>query len=247
MSFLKQFKRSLAIAEKNIKIYYFKGPVIVFGVLLPVFLLLAFYIGRSIPPDLLASGLISMTLFFASSAVSPVISPWEARMKTLERLISTPVSISTIVLGDILASSAFGIALTLIPIVIDITLLVEIANLIIFTLSILLADLCFSSLGVLLSAYPTDIPADTVMLSTLIKFPLIFVSGVLIPLENLPHWGILLASISPLTYFNDLIRFSIQNISFYPVQVDFIILTLFTALFLALSIKLHEKTILKRI
>lgn len=84
MTLLKQFKRSLAIAEKNIKIYYFKGPVVIFGVLLPVFLLLAFYISRDASPDLLASGLMSLTLFFASSAVSPVTSPWEARMKTLE-------------------------------------------------------------------------------------------------------------------------------------------------------------------
>ena len=88
-----------------------------FGVLFPVFLLLAFYIGRSIPPDFLLSGLISMTLFFTSSAVSPVISPWETRMKTLERLVSAPVSISTIVIGDVLASFTFGLILTLVPVV----------------------------------------------------------------------------------------------------------------------------------
>ena len=110
-----------------------------------------------------------------------------------------------------------------------------------------MADLCFSSLGVLLSAYPTDVPADIVMLSTLIKFPLIFVSGVLIPLEELPSWGVILASVSPLTYFNDLVRFSIQKASFNPIHLDFIILTLFAVLFLTISIRLHEKTILRRL
>jgi len=41
---MEQFKRSLAIAEKNMRIYYLKGPVIIFGLLFPLFLTLAFII-----------------------------------------------------------------------------------------------------------------------------------------------------------------------------------------------------------
>ncbi|NHW44822.1 MAG: ABC transporter permease, partial [Candidatus Verstraetearchaeota archaeon] len=45
---VEQLKRSLAVAEKNIKIYYLKGPVIVFGLVFPLFLALAYVIGRNI-------------------------------------------------------------------------------------------------------------------------------------------------------------------------------------------------------
>ncbi len=36
-----QLRRSLTIARKDIRIYYSKGPVIIFGVLFPVFLFLS--------------------------------------------------------------------------------------------------------------------------------------------------------------------------------------------------------------
>ncbi len=70
-----QLVRSLAIAEKDIRIYYLKGPVLVFGILFPMFLFLAFSVGRSIPIEVMISGLLSMTLFFTATAVSPVILP----------------------------------------------------------------------------------------------------------------------------------------------------------------------------
>jgi hypothetical protein len=44
-----QLRRSLAVAEKDIRIYYLKGPVLIFGIIFPMFLFLAFSVGRSIP------------------------------------------------------------------------------------------------------------------------------------------------------------------------------------------------------
>ena len=86
---LDQLKRSLGIMKKDIRIYYLKGPVIIFGVLIPLFLFLAFLTGsRNLPIEFLVSGLISMTILFTATSVSPVIMPWEAQMNTLERLAS---------------------------------------------------------------------------------------------------------------------------------------------------------------
>jgi hypothetical protein len=104
-----RFMQSLAIAEKNIRIYYSKGPVIIFGLLMPLFLFLSFYIGRSTPIEALIPGLLGMTAFFTATSVGPAIIPWEARAKTLERLISSPISLRTILLGDVLSSFVFGI------------------------------------------------------------------------------------------------------------------------------------------
>jgi len=100
-----QLSRALAIAEKDIRIYYLKGPVLIYGILFPMFLFLAFFLGRGMPVDFLISWLLSMTLFFTATAVSPVILPWEGSMRTLERLISAPVSIPAILLGDALVHS----------------------------------------------------------------------------------------------------------------------------------------------
>ena len=94
-----QFRRAFAICKKDMQIYYFKGPVVIFGLLFPLFLFLAFSIGRELPLDFLIPGMLGMAVFFTSTSVVPVIAPWETRMRTLERLISAPITVTTIILG----------------------------------------------------------------------------------------------------------------------------------------------------
>jgi ABC-2 type transport system permease protein len=99
-----------------------------------------------------------------------------------------------------------------------------------------------------LSAYPpTDNPATIMMLSSMIKFPMVFISGVFIPLGELPIWGKIIAAISPLTYFTDLSRYSIEGTNYYPIAADILALIVFTVAFLIAAIKIHENTILKRL
>ena len=95
------------IGVKDLKIYYNKGPVVIQGLLFPIVLFFAFTIGRNIMPVFLISGLMAMTLFLTATSIGPVVFPWETRMRTLERLIACPISIKTILLGNIWSSFAF--------------------------------------------------------------------------------------------------------------------------------------------
>ena len=245
---LEQFKQSLAIVDKNIRIYYSKGPVIIFGLLMPLFLFLAFYIGRNTPIEVLIPGLLGMTAFFTATSVGPAIVPWEARAKTLERLISSPVSLRTIFLGDVLSSFVFGVLVSALVAAVSLLFGVPVIQPLLLCFGLVLSIFCFASFSILLSAYPpTDNPATIMMLSSMIKFPLIFISGVFIPIEQLPVWGRAVSSISPLTYFTDLARYSIQGTSYYPIVVDILVLIAFTVVFLFVAIKIHEHTILKRL
>ena len=243
-----KFKRSLAIVDKNIRIYYSKGPVIIFGLLMPFFLFVAFYIGRNTPIEALVPGLLGMTAFFTATSVGPAIVPWEARAKTLERLISSPVSLWTIFVGDVLSSFIFGILVSAVAAAASFLFGVGIASPFLLCFGLVLSNFCFASFSILLSAYPpTDNPATIMMLSSMVKFPLVFISGVFIPLGELPVWGKIIASISPLTYFTDLLRYSIQGTSYYPLAADILALIVFTVAFLFVAIKIHEHTILKRL
>jgi ABC-2 type transport system permease protein len=242
------FKQSLAIVEKNIRIYYSKGPVIIFGLIMPFFLFLAFYIGRNTPVETLIPGLLGMTAFFTATSVGPAIVPWEARAKTLERLISSPVSLRTIFMGDVLSSFTFGILVSALAVATSLLFGVSIISPLLLCSGLVLSTFCFASFSILLSAYPpTDNPATIMMLSSMIKFPLIFISGVFIPIEQLPVWGRAISSISPLTYFTDLARYSVQGTSYYPIALDILVLIAFTVTFLFVAIKIHEHTILKRL
>jgi len=244
----RQTRRIWAIAKKDIRIYYSKGPVVIFGILFPVFLFLAFFIGRNLPLEFMMPGLLAMVVFFTATAISPAVAPWEAQARTLERLISCPVTFSAIVLGDIMGSFVFGVTISLVLVVISLVIgIATLTQLPLLVLAVILAALCFSSLGLIFSAAPTSLPSTTMMLSSMVKFPLIFISGIFIPLTELPVWGQVVAYISPVTYFTDIARHCIQNTGHLAMGVDFIALVAFTVLFLLLAMKLHQKTMPRRI
>jgi len=244
---MKSLIKSLAIAKKDVLMYYTKGPVVIFGILLPLFLFLAFSVGRSLPLNFLIAGLISMTVFFASTSVSPAIAPWEGQMRTLERLISCPIDEKTIILGDIIASMTFGVSISAVPILIGVVIGLIPSNPVVLLLGIIASAFCFSCLGLLFSAYPTNLPSTVMMISSLIRFPLIFISGIFIPVSEMPEWSRILAYLSPLTYFTDIARYSFDLMPAFPIYVDLLVITAFSALFLALAVELHKKAIYKRI
>jgi len=239
--------RALTIARKSTRIFYAKGPVIIFGLLFPIFLFLSFTIGRNMTLDFMLPGFLGMILFFTATSISPVVVPWEAQARTLERLMSCPVSLETIIMGDVLASFAFGTAISLVPIVIGLALGITVSSPVLFALAVILAALCFASLGNVFSIPPTNIPATVNMIAAAVRFPVIFISGIFIPLDQLPAWGQAIAYISPLTYFTDIARSCIQGRGHLPLALDFIILIVFAALFLAVAMKMHRRTMPRRI
>ena len=245
MSFFEQIKRSLAIVKKDLSIYYLKGPVLMMGILTPLFMFFAFSVGKDLPLDFLIPGLLGMALFFAGSSIGPMIAAWETRMKTFERLVSAPIALWAIILGDVIASFLLGIFVTCFVLIIGIFLLgigIVTWPLIIGTI---LGAFCFASLGLLISAPPTDKPADTMMLSTMLKFPLLFISGVFIPISAMGSWKIL-SYISPLTYYTDIVRTSVGDTSYFGVVIDMLIILGFGILFFILAILWHKKNLSKR-
>lgn len=247
-NFFEQLKRSVGIAKKDLRIYYKRGPVIIFGLIMPFFLFLSFFIGRNMPIERLFIGLLGMAIFFSSMSIGPAIIPFEASSRTLERLMSTPIAVWALFLGDVIASFLYGLLISIVPLIIGLVLGINIMQPLILSLGMVLAALCFSSFGILLSAYPpTDVPSTAMMISNLVKFPLVFISGVFIPVSQMQDWGKIIASFSPLTYFTDLVSYCTQETSYYSIPVDFIALIGFTLLFLTAAIKIHEKTLPERL
>ncbi len=246
MSDLSSYMESmLALALKDAKIYFLKGPVVIMGLLMPFFLWLAFAIGNRVA----ASGiptLISITIFFTASAITPVVIPWETRQRSLEMLLTGPVTMGMVVLGDSIASSLLGILISLVLVSIGFLLGMG-ANLFILIPVLIIASFCFSFLGLIFSSVPSDIPADAVMLASAVRLPLIFISGIFIPLSSLPSYLLGVALLSPLTYFVDLVNLSYYGRSFLSPALDVIVLATFALVFLYASIWLNRKAMLRRL
>lgn len=85
------------------------------------------------------------------------------------------------------------------------------------------------------------------MISNLVRLPLIFISGVFIPINQLPYWGKLIAPLSPVTYVTDVMRYLLNQSHYFTVEYNFFMLLVFSILLFSLSIYFHKKTLLKRI
>lgn len=241
-----QFCRGVIVtAEKNIRIYYTKAPVMIFGILFPLFLFLSFYLGREVNLHSFFPGLLAMSLFFTASSVGPLITPWEKQAGTYERLLSFPISINTIILADIAAGMVFGIILNVIVLMAGLIFLDYDINILSLSFGILLASFCFSSLGVLLASPSARSPSHIMMFSSLIRFPLIFISGIFIPLENLRGIARGLSYLSPITYLVDIFNFGFKRESDISLIIDFIALFMFSIIFIYLSNRFHKRNLMK--
>ena len=231
-----------AIAKKDIAIYYLKPNIIVSGALFPLFMFLAFAVGKTAGPSVMIPGLIAITILFSASSIEPVSIPIERRMKTFDRLVSAPVSLHAVVLGESLSGFLYSIGIAFVPLT---------AGLLIFGTSplsivplvsgIILTSFCFATMGTLFAAYPTESPGDIMSMLNMVRLPLIFISGVFIPLESIPSIGQVAGFFSPLTYGNDLIRAAYLGESHFNPLIDVAMLCIFILIFQLVANRLYTK------
>lgn len=246
MRYSEFFRGVLTTAEKDIKIYYKKPPVIIFGLLFPFLMFLAFYIGREIDVSLFLPGFLAMTLFFTASSVGPLVTPWERQAGTYERLLSYPVNIKAVLLGDIIAGAVFGMAIYTVVLAGSAFFThLHIANGAILLVSTVLGSITFSSLGILISAPTTTSPSSIMMLSSLIRFPLIFISGIFIPLYQMEGPMRYISYISPLTYLVDSFHSGIGGKNVLVTGTGIVALSIFSVIFFFAAVHIHMRNMVK--
>lgn len=241
-----RFQQILALVKKNLELYFYKGPVVIFGILFPFFMALAWIIGRPISELALFSGILGMAVFFTATSISPVVFPNETREKNLELTLSTPTTLLDLILGIGLASTLFSFVISFCVYVI-LSIILNISFWIVGWVILGSFLLCWSAsfLGILISALPTDMVSNVMVIATLVKFPLIFISGIFLPLETLPTPLFVVSLFSPVTYFVDLLKSSL-NQGTLGIGLDLTGLLVTAVIFTLLAYMLHKKTILKR-
>jgi ABC-2 type transport system permease protein len=231
-----------AVAKKDMRIYYLRPGNLMFGILFPIFLFLSFAVGRDLPVEVLIPGLTAMAMFFGSSSTGAMAIPTERRTKTYERLLVAPIPPLSILLGQTLGGFIFGAAFAAVPIALGVIwFTMAIANIGAMLIAIVISSFAFSALGIMIAALPSENPGDVMMLLNFVRLPLLFVSGIFVPLQDAGNIGIILAAISPLTYSNDLLRWSVGGDSYFGPAIDVAGIVLFSVVFLALALWLHER------
>ena len=188
------------------------------------------------------SRLLALTIFFTAAAAGPFIIPTERRMGTYDRLLAAPMSLLTLLLGKISVGAFFAIVVASVAAVFGILFLnASVAQPALMVLGIILGAFTFSTMGLIFGSIPTHNPGDVQMPSTLIRWVLLFVSGVFIPLSEMSPIARGFSYISPLTYAQDLMNHAVLGMGELNLWLDLSILFLSGILFLLPSIKLHKR------
>ena len=237
---LKELRVAWAIGEKDIKIYYAKPPSLMFGILFPFSMFLSFVIGRNIPVNEAIPVLVAQTLFFASSSIGPITIPLERRIRTFDRFLSAPVALSTVLLGKTIAGFIYGGAVSIIPVLIGVTFFQsDVTSLAALIAGVILSALGFAAMGIMFASLPGQGPGQVMMPLNFVRIPLLFMSGVFIPVKDLPAWGQTLSMFSPLTHSIELVRGGLGGENFFGPLLNVGVLSLYLVVFLFVGIRFH--------
>jgi ABC-2 type transport system permease protein len=238
-----ELAQAWAIAVKDVRVYYLTPPMIMFGLLMPFFMFFSFSVKREMGPEMGVARLLALTTFFTASSAGPVIIPLERRVRTFDRLLAAPVSLATVLLGKALVGVFFGLAVSLVPLAAgSLIWQVRVAVPELLVAGLLLSSIAFSTLGILFASVPAQSPGSIMMPSTLLRWPLLFISGVFIPLEQMSPWARAVSYLSPLTYAQDLMNHAVMGAGAQGVALDLAVLPLSLFLFMIPALKLHNRS-----
>ncbi len=157
--------------------------------------------------DFVAPGIIAMTVMMSVMTGLPAAISEERESGTLDGMMVAPISRLSVILGKTLAQIGRGLLQGLIIIVIAVALFgvtIHGSILLVFAL-LLLCVFSFVGLGIVLTSFTKD-QETAVMLMTTIMFPMMFLSGVFFPVEQMPWFMQTISNVLPLTYVANALR-----------------------------------------
>ena len=237
-----ELAQAWTVTLKDMKVYYLKPGMIMFGFLMPFFMFFSFSVQREMAAAQGLARLLALTIFFTAAAAGPFIIPLERRLGTYDRLLAAPMSLLTLLLGKTAVGALFAIAASTFALLVGVLVFdVQIAQPWLLATSLILGSFSFSTLGLIFGSIPTRNPGDVQMPSTLLRWGLLFISGVFIPLADMGAAARAAAYLSPLTYAQDLMNHAVLGQGLLTSWLDLGVLVLSSIIFLLPSVKMHQR------
>ena len=145
-------------------------------------------------------GIIAMNTL-TNSVMSGLSVVWDREFGFLKEILVAPLGRSGIVLGKALGSATIAVAQGIIMLALAPMLGVSLTPMLVLKLIPMLAvlSISLSGLGVLIASRMRSQQGFQIIVQAII-FPLIFVSGVFFPVNNVPTWLAVISKLNPLTY-----------------------------------------------
>lgn len=151
-------------------------------------------------------GIIAMTVLM-NSIMSGLSVVWDREYGFLKEILVAPLGRSGIVLGKAAGSAAVAIMQGIIMLVLAPFLGVSLSPLLVIKVILILVviSISLSGLGILIASRMRSQQGFQLMMQIIIM-PMMFLSGVFFPVNNVPTWMEVISKINPLTYGVDAIR-----------------------------------------
>ena len=157
--------------------------------------------------EFVAPGIMAMTVMMSVMTGLPGAISQEKEVGTMDGMMVAPISRLSIILGKTLAQTARGLLQGFILMVLAVVLfgvIIQGSILLVFGL-LLLGVFSFVGLGIVMTSITSDQQTATMLMTTLM-FPMMFLSGVFFPIQQMPWYMQDVSRALPLTYATDALR-----------------------------------------
>ncbi len=193
--------------------------------------------------DFIAPGIMAMTVMMSVMTGLPVAISQEKEIGTMDGMMVAPVNRLSILLGKTIAQTARG----LIQGVIILALAVGIfgvaiqGNILLVFALLLLGVFSFVGLGIVITSFTKDQETAQMLMMTLM-FPMMFLSGVFFPIQQMPWFMQSIAQFLPLTYASDALRkVMVLGAGIPQISNELIILVVFGVVMIAIALPVFKR------
>jgi len=223
---------SIYMAENDLRQSFKSVRHVVWSLLFPIFMMFTFsFRYGTVGPDVsfmnfLIPGVVAMTAMFGSINETMSI-VWDKSLGVFDRILAAPVSSTSIIIGKTMAGAVMGVISALVLLIIGSSFFgVSFANIGFVLIIIVLASFSFTGIGTIISGLASE-PREAMMLSNLLRFPMMFLGGVFFPVEAMPMPLPYIARALPLTYATEALR-AVMSGNMTVVLFDAIVLAIYT-------------------
>jgi len=193
-----------------------------------------------IAPGVLAQSVLFVAIFYGINIV------WERDVGLLTKLLSTPSSRTSVVVGKALAAGVrgifMGVMLFALALIIGVNLRFDPLDVAGVFIVVVLFAMCFSCLSMTLASFLKT--RDRMMgIGQVITMPLFFASNAIYPLSLMPVWLQYISKYNPLSYVVDAIRSMLLTGDYSGLPLDILVLLGSTTLFIFCASTLMKRLI----
>ncbi len=225
------------ILKKDMQNYYLKPPNISWGIIFPISWTLMFFMRSEQAVDIreILPGVMALSVLFGTTSMLSVTITFERKSRSFERLLLSPISLNLLMLAKTTGAIVFGIINAFIPVLFA-SFLIDLSGIDWGMLSLAVVFIAVTStfLGLFIAVSVNEV-FEAQTFSNFFRFPMVFLCGLFLPIENLPSFVRPLSYVLPLTYGADLLKFSIHQVASIDLWLSVLALVFFSVTLFALS------------